>query len=348
MRKGLLLILAVLLAGFAFTSCERDGPIIIRIANDRADGNPRTIGLNVFAEYVEEHSGGRIRVQVFNNSVLGGPNEYTESVIAGSIQAAAIGTELAQRAPIVAPWELPFMFPCWDAVQAVAESDFGRTMYDHFPETIGVRALGFQPMGFRVMIANRPLTNMDAFNGFRLRVPQIELYLTMGRNLGANTIAVAMSELYTAVQQGAVDGLELSAMDIVSGRFHENVSHGLVSHHIFVMHNLYINEAFFQSLPPDLQDVIISAGRHFQDFNFRYIREAENRFLDMLIADGVNMYVPSPEFRAQLTATQRATEVDFYRIYPGTEIVIAEMRRVMAESGFYSQAPGGETLLAVR
>jgi tripartite ATP-independent transporter DctP family solute receptor len=327
MKRSLLLILLV---GFAFTSCERDGPIILRIANDMPLMHPKSQGIEVFAAYINEHSEGRIRVETFHDGVLGGPNEYLEAIIAGTIQAATIGTEFEPRAPIVVSWEVPFLFPSWDYVRKVADSDFAATLYDNFPAEQNVRAVGWIPQGRRLMMTNRPIQSMADFSGFRLRVPQIDLYLAVGRNLGANPIAVPLAELYTALEQGIVDGFELPHGNLVTGRFYEVLDYVLMTEHITAFHNMFINEQFFQSLDPELQDVVLRAGRYMTDRTFQIAMDFERDALDYLVSQGVTLITPSEEFRRDLIASQMLTRQMLFDMYPIVEYVVGRFEEIMA------------------
>lgn len=323
-----LLVLAICLGVTACGQRGADGPIIIRIANDMPLMHPKSQGIEVFAAYVREHSGGRIRVDVFHDNLLGGPNEYLEAMIAGTIQAATIGTELEPRAPIVVAWEVPFLFPSWDYVKKVAYSDFAATLYDHFPETIGLRALGWIPQGRRLMMMNRPIHSMEDFRGLRLRVPQIDLYLAVGRNLGANPIAVPLAELYTALEQGIVDAFELPHGNMVTGRFYEVLDYLLLTEHITAFHNLFMNERFFQSLPPDLQQVVLRGARYMTDRSFQLAMEFEAGALEYL-ANHVTIITPSPEFRRDLVESQMATRRMLFDLYPVVEETVTRFIEIM-------------------
>ena len=328
--KRIVGILLVLFICFFVTACGRDAdrPIVLRIANDMPLMHPKSQGIEVFAAYVREHSGGRIDVQVFHDNLLGGPNEYLEAMIAGSIQAATIGTELEPRAPIVVSWEVPFLFPSWDYVKKVAYSDFAATLYDHFPETVNLRALGWIPQGRRLMMVNRPIHSMEDFRGLRMRVPQIDLYLNMARNLGTNPIAVPLAELYTALEQGIVDGFELPHGNMVTGRFYEILDYLILTEHITAFHNLFINEPFFQSLTPDLQEVLLSAGRYMTDRSFELAMEFEAGALEYL-ANHVTIITPSPELRRDLVASQMVTRRFLFDLYPIVEETVTRFIEIM-------------------
>jgi len=338
MKRSLLFIVAICL-GLVVMSCNRgggggsggSGPIILRIANDMALMHPKTQGIEVFAAYINEHSNGRIKVQTFHDGTLGGPNEYLEAIIAGgTIQAATIGTEFEPRAPIVVSWEVPFLFPSWDEVKKVAASDFALTLYDHFPKEHNVRAVGWIPQGRRLIMTNRPIRSMADFNGFRLRVPQIDLYLAVGRNLGASPIAVPLAELYTSLEQGIVDGFELPHGNLVTGRFYEILKYVLMTEHITAFHNMFINEAFFQSLPPDLQQVVLDAGRHMTEQTFQIAIDFERDALEYLQSQGVTLITPDENFRRALVASQMETRRMLFDRYPIVEEVVGQFEAIMA------------------
>ena len=344
MKKCLLLIFGVCLA---FIACNKGGkgeasgepkaataapaaaPIILRIANDMAITHPKSQGIEAFAAYINEHSNGRIKAEAYHDGVLGGPNEYLEAVIAGTIQAATIGTEFEPRAPITVSWEVPFLFPSWDHVKKVAYSDFAAHLYDNFPKDHNVRAVGWIPQGRRLMMMNRPVRSMADFHGLRLRVPQIDLYLNVGRNLGASPIAVPLVELYSALEQRIVDGFELPHGNMVTGRYYEVLDYLLLTEHITAFHNMYMNEPFFQSLGPDLQKVVLDAGRYMTDQTFKFVMDFEKDALDFLAKQGMTIITPSEAFRKDLVASQMETRKLLFAKYPIVEETVKQFQKIM-------------------
>ena len=344
MKKSLFVVLVICLA---FTACSKSSssssgsapaaaatsavpaPIVIRLPTDVAIDSNKAEVVRSFKSYVEDKSGGRISVEVYYSSVLGGPNEYTESLIEGSVQMAAIGTELAQRAPATAVFELPFLFSDWEQVKKVVASDFGKNFYNDFPAKYGLRATGYLPLGFRVVMSNKALAKMDDFRRLRLRVPQIELYITLGTSFGASPISMALAELYTGLEQGAVDGLELPYAYLTANKYYEVLKHVLITNHIFAMHNLYINEKFYQSLSPDLQQIIMDGGRHMQEIAFQLTEQSEKDVVEELKKEGVAIITPDANYRKQLVDAQQDTVKVFFRLYPDTEEPISQIRKII-------------------
>ena len=342
MKKTMFMLLIFTVAVMAFAGGGKDAgsdkqvdakPILIRVPMDVALDSTRGIALQMFQKYVEEKSGGRFSIEIFPNGLLGGPQEYLESLMQGSgnIYLTTIGSDLGPRAPLLAAWELPFLFSGLDEMEKVAMSDYGQNINNNLPELLGIRFLGHLPLGVRVIAANKPITGMDSFKGLRMRVSTIEQYIVMAKNLGTTPISMALSELYTALEQGVIDALELPYNLITSNKYYEMLKNVLLSDHVISNTALVVNEKFFQSLTPDLQQVLIDGGKYIQNIIFQLVKDEEAKARDYLAKEGVAFTTPDDNFRKQLVESQRETERVFYRVYPGTEEAVSQFRKIMGK-----------------
>ena len=105
--------------------------------------------------------------------------------------------------------------------------------------------MGYGPVAFRVISSNFPIKSMEDFKGMRLRVPNIPMYIKMAENLGANAIAMSISELFTGLEQKVVDGQENPYNVIIANKFYEVQPYILDSRHNFTAHGWYANKSLW-------------------------------------------------------------------------------------------------------
>jgi len=148
---------------------------------------------------------------------------------------------------------------------------------------------GYLDIGFRHMLnKKRPIYELEDLKGLKMRGPN-PLYIGMFNALGASGTTVTWTEVYTALQSGVVDGMEASPALIYAMRFHEQAKYLSKTYHIGA--NLYFmtSKNWFESLPKDLQDVVVEAMNEASDYGFETEMELEAEAIDKLVAEGVKV-----------------------------------------------------------
>ena len=106
------------------------------------------------------------------------------------------------------------------------------------------------------MTANKAIRKVEDLNGLKMRAPNIPIFVEMFKALGANPTTINFQEIYSALQQGVVDGEENPIPAIWAQRFYEVNKYISVTHHILQSNIIIVNDKFFLSLPEDLQKVV--------------------------------------------------------------------------------------------
>jgi TRAP-type transport system periplasmic protein len=121
--------------------------------------------------------------------------------------------------------------------------------------------LGYMEGGFRHMINNvRPIAKPEDLRGIKFRVLQSPVYIEMYRSLGGNAVPMAWGETFTAVQQGAIDGLEIPLGVIDQNKYYEVTKYLSLTGHIYSMIGLLISKRSFDRLPADLKTAVAEAA----------------------------------------------------------------------------------------
>jgi tripartite ATP-independent transporter DctP family solute receptor len=270
MKKVFYLILCMLVAMFAVSSVFAGGG-----SQPAGSGGTRTFRLGhqapagtaydnlavKFKEYVETRSNGRYKIEIYNGATLGNDRVLTESIIAGTVDLAILtASDMGNFAKELEVQDLPFLFTSWDEVTKFLKSGFAPEFYA-ITDSAGISTLSFMPRGFRHATNNKgPITKPADFQGMKLRVVDSAIYVSTFAALGANPQAMAWGEVYTALQQGTVDGHENTIVTINDYKINEVQKYLSKTGHIFAFAATVMNPALLNSLPAEDQKLIRQAA----------------------------------------------------------------------------------------
>lgn len=282
---------ATALTPFAIRRASAQTAMTLRFAALYPPTHPATMTAAKLAELVGQKTGDKIKVDVFDNSSLGGEREAAEGVRTGSIDVAYSGlTGFGSYVPEFGVLEMPYNYSNLDQVKAIVDQISPKLEARMAGQ--GLTLLGFLYDGPRVTLANRPLNSLDDFKGLKLRVPQIPLYVQMVQALGATPTPVALPEVYTALQSRIVDAMEGTPSSIYSTKYYEVIKNLCRTDHIFFVAYICMNKALFDGLPADQQDAIRAAGKEASAFNLETARPRVQADFDKLAAEGVQITTP--------------------------------------------------------
>jgi tripartite ATP-independent transporter DctP family solute receptor len=255
--------------------------------------------IEYFKPYVEEKSGGRIAVEVYCNSVLGGDRQMYESLQVNTLQA-SFGplSVLANFEPNFSVVDAPFLFKNKATAYAALDGAFGAALAGNLPK-VGMRVLGYGENAFRNISNNvRPVTTMADMKGLKIRVMEAPVYINTMKALGANGTPMAFNELYTALQQGTVDGQDNGVVLTYTAKVYEVLKYYTFTEHCYAANAYVFSEAFLQSLPEDLLQVVRDGTLYALENQRRLNAEMEEEFIKLIEASGVQVNTLSEEERA--------------------------------------------------
>lgn len=261
MKKVLSVIMIIALL-FCFAACgngnETDEPTYtLKLAHVEAEDRSTNDACLLFKDAVEEATNGDIKVEIFPNAVLGGDEELTESVALGEIQMAlpssSVLTMYAEQFGIL---DMPFLFTSSQAAFNALDGELGETLNTYLEGT-GIINLGWAYNGPRSFTNNvRPINTVDDLKGLKIRVMSSPVCIDMVETLGASATPISFSELYTALEQGTVEGEENPPTLIYASGFHEVQKYLSLDQHQHNFLPIATNEEWFNSLPEDYQKIV--------------------------------------------------------------------------------------------
>ena len=238
-----------------------------------------------FAELVSEGTGGNVTVELYPSSSLGNTADCLEGLSIGACDIvfdplANLAT-LSELANIDAA---PYMYSGYDHFRAVWEGEVGETIRQAISDETGMVVMGGGLQGVRIMTTTKPVRTVDDVAGLKLRVPTIPIYLDTWEWLGASSTPLAGSEIFTAIQQGTVEGQENPYPASAAISMYECCDYVTETNHVYGVNTFVMDGSFFSSLPAEYQEAIRSAAdeasRYCTDAIIEQTEEKKQLFVD--------------------------------------------------------------------
>ena len=266
--KGLKRILAAALcvavvAGM--TGCSSSvtgGKRIIRISHAQSETHPEHIGLLKFKEYVEENLGDKYEVQIFPNEILGAAQRAIELTQTGAIDFVVARTaNLETFADVYEIFSMPYLFTSEEAYHEVMnDTEYMNNIYESTDEA-GFRVLTWYNAGTRNFYAKTPINTPDDLKGMKIRVQQSPASVQMMEAFGAAASPMSFGEVYTAIQQGVIDGAENNELALTNNKHGEVAKYFSYNKHQMVPDMLIGNLKFLNGLSDEEREVFEEAAR---------------------------------------------------------------------------------------
>jgi tripartite ATP-independent transporter DctP family solute receptor len=267
MNRRSVLTLSLAAAVGATAGCaKKSGNTTIRLGDTVADDNPEVAAEKFFGEQLKSLTGGKYEVKVFPNGTLGDANRMNEQVRSGTLQMTkSLFSNLTAFDKRLGVLSLPYAFPKPDEGFATLAGDLG-TRCKAILEKYDLVVLGFFYTGTRnVYNSKRAVRTPADLKGLRLRVPQDPVAIDAFNTLGAQATPLAATEVYSALQQGVIDGAENNPIYYVSSKQVEEAKLFSWTRHQLGVDALLVGKKFFDSQPSDVRDALVQAGKATQD-----------------------------------------------------------------------------------
>ena len=267
--------------------------ISFRIDNPTAAGSPFEAGIFKFVELLEQKTDGRATAQVYSGAILTN-NDASQSMHilrSGDVEAGFLMQGFfAQIEPRWSIFAMPFLYENTEQAFEIWDGEAGQYMLDLLPE-LGYEGLAYFLSG-RSVITNsvRPVVTPDDLTGLKIRCPDSPLNLTITSALGAYPVAMAMGEIFLALQQGVIDGQFNSLMSIDNRGFYEVQDYLTMTEHELVQNVFAMNKKYFDSLPADIQTAIREAAIEASIYQRKLVLDAEAGYLKKF-ADDYSMQI---------------------------------------------------------
>jgi tripartite ATP-independent transporter DctP family solute receptor len=328
-KKSTLALSVVISAGLTFAASAET---VIKIGHGAAEAFHMHRALLKFEELVEAGSNGEIDVQIFPSSQMGPDRELIEGVQTGVLEMAIPPSSFfAGWDPAFAVVELPYMYPSKAVAWKVLDSAAGDSMLARV-ENQGLVGLGWLELGVRNVTNNvRPIAKPEDLEGIKLRTMKVPAHVATFEALGANPTPMNFGEVYSALQQGVIDGEENPLAIITSQRFYEVQKFLSTTAHVFAVYMPVISKPFFDGLSAEHQQLIRESMTASRDYQAELIAAEDTAQLEQIRAAGVEVLELTDEQRQAFADKTEGVRLQ-YREEVGAETYDAWVAAVKAAS----------------
>lgn len=260
MKSVTALLLGVALSLAAVPSAAQS--VTLRSADIHPDGYPTVEAVKYLGQLMEERTGGRIKIQVFNNRQLGEEKDTIEQTRFGVIDMNRVNTApFNNLVPQTQVLGLPFLFRSVDHMHKAVDGPTGDEILKAF-EPHGLIGLAFYDSGARSFYTTKtPIKSIDDMKGLKIRVQQSDLWIAMMQAFGANPTPMPFGEVYSGLQAGVVEGAENNWPSYESTRHFEVARHYTLTEHSLTPEVLVISRIAWDRLSADDQALLRQAAK---------------------------------------------------------------------------------------
>ncbi|MFO1047330.1 MAG: TRAP transporter substrate-binding protein [Geminicoccaceae bacterium] len=289
----------------------------IKFATAGAAGSPIVLGMDKFAEIVAQKSGDKITVKRFPGGTLGGDVQVLSSLQGGTVEMSTMNAGILQSvAKDFSLVDLPFLFDSPQEADAVMDGPVGAALAAKLPES-GLIGLSYWELGFRELTNSKhAITKVDEIEGLKIRVIQSPIYIDLFNALGANAVPMPFTELYTALETGAIDGQENPAPSILTAKLNEVQKYMTLTNHTYNPQAVMVSAKFWDKLNDEERKLLQDAAAEARDYQRTVAREQSAKAVEELKSEGMEVSeLPPEEFakfreKAKPVADKYAAEID--------------------------------------
>ena len=279
---------------FLFTSCKSDSNVrIIRLGHGLDVTHSVHQAMLQTDVYLNELSQGKMRLQIYPNQQLGSERECLELLQIGSLDMTKVsGAVLENFAPKLRIFGLPFLFDNKDHLFKVLDGTIGKELLKE-GEEYWLKGVGFYDSGSRSFYTKeRPVEQPEDLEGLKIRVQESVSAFDMVKQLGASPTPISWGELYTALQQGVVDGAENNPPSFYLSRHYEVCKYYSIDEHTMIPDVLLVSTHLWNRLSSEEQGWLQKAIDQSIPYQRDLWIQSENESLQAVIEAGVEVSYP--------------------------------------------------------
>jgi len=310
----------------------------IKFANQNTAGHPIILGMEKFKEIVEKNSGGKLKVNVFPGGALGSDQANVSAIQGGTLEMASMNSGIfANQVKEFAIFDFPFLFGSSKEADAVVDGPFGKKLHARL-EDKGIVGLGYYELGFRhISNSKRPINKVEDLEGLKLRVIPNPINVDWVKALGANPTPLPFPELYSALEQKAVDGQENPVATINGAKLYEVQKNLALTGHQYNPQSVIISKKFWEKLSAAEKKIVADAVAESAKFQREKSRALEASILDNLKKNGMQVTQLSEAEMGKLRDKMRPVTAK-YGVTVGQDVV-KEVQAEIEKARSASAAP---------
>ncbi|MGP4105754.1 DctP family TRAP transporter solute-binding subunit [Virgibacillus sp. L01] len=240
-----------------------------------------------FSELVSEKTDGKLQIEVYPNEQLGSETEVLNGIEAGTVDMTISGETMQNWAPEAALMAVPYAFKNEEHVKSVVEGEIGKEIESAIKEKVGVTPLYYHLRAPRNLTSNEPIKSPSDLEGFKMRVPNVPLFMDSWKEAGARPQVMDFSEVFTGLQQGVIDGQENPVDLIHSASFFEVQDYVNKTEHVRSWIYVVVGNEQLNSLSEDMQTAVKEAAKEAQAYGMDLYKTETDGYVQKLKDKGM-------------------------------------------------------------
>lgn len=309
---------------FLFLAClsckEEGGPKVLYLAHTLPQTHPVHKGILKFQEVLEKESGGKLLIKIFPDGMLGSEREVLELLQIGSVAITKVSAAtLSNFVPEYHVLGIPYLFKSKEQQFDVLEGPIGKSILEK-GDKFWLRGLCYYDAGSRSFYTSKKaIRTPEDLKGLKIRVMNNQMAINMVNAMGGSATPMAYGELYTAIQQGVVDGAENNPPSFVSSNHHEVSKYYTLDQHSSVPDVLIIGTKFWDKLSEEEKGWVQEAADESSQAEKIYWNESVEESMKTAKEFGVEIIIPDKSLFAEKS---KSVLEDFLKEHPEmTELV---------------------------
>lgn len=277
--------------------------VTLRFAIVSGPAHTHNRAIEQWADKVSEETNGRLEIRLLGGAQLGGERDYIEGMQLGNIDMAQVSTgPISSFKSNFMALSLPYVVTSYEQIDSLVSGPVGDYLFEDL-EDMGIKGLAWFTNGFRsVFTRDTPVENPQDLSGLKIRVMESSLMISTLNAMGASATPMSYGELYTALQQGVMDGAENAPGNVLNDKFYEVTNYFSLTRHFAPPGVVAISMDKYESLPEDLQEYLVEAARELGRMARALDEEDQEKAIAALEENGMTV-IREPEldeFRASV------------------------------------------------
>ncbi|MFC7685253.1 DctP family TRAP transporter solute-binding subunit [Ureibacillus sp. GCM10028918] len=304
--KRLFLMLFLLVLATSLAACKNDSEASaakkdskvynLQVGHVVTTDHSYHLALEKFSKEVYEKSEGRLVVDIFPSAQLGNERDLVESLAMGTVDMALANSgNLASFTDAYQNFDFPFLFRDREHAHAVLDSEIGEKALSSL-EKVDIKGLANWENGFfNTWNSKKSIEGPEDFKGMKIRANDNPIHIDSYKEIGASAITMGWSEVYTAIQNGTIDGVSVSIPSMYTARIYEVAPYISNSSEFYVTAVFMMNKDLFERLPKDLQQIISETAKETTKYQRDLNKEIEDKALADLASKGFEITNPNKD-----------------------------------------------------
>lgn len=292
MKQGVCILTSIAVAGTMAGCGSKEGGKgkLVKIAVCVSNQTPATTAMReVFKPRIEELTGGKYDIQIYDSGVLGSEKVTYDYTRNGIIEMCVVGTPMWSETPTMAIPDFPFVFRDVEHARRCYQGELGDYIADNVESEQPVTLMSWFPNGARAFSSNKKLESLDDFKGQKLRMPNNPIHVKLAESLGANVVIMDMGEVFTALEQGVADGQDNPLSTVKNEGWYEVQDYIYNTDHIVASLELFAGDEFWDSVDNADKEIFEQVAAETSDYAWDMYLEQLESDKEFMVEEGLTL-----------------------------------------------------------